>query len=139
VNRTRSRSPWRPGFSTKPCILDLITDGQGGAPETPFLTTLNPGTDGPDRGTAAYYSLSADDYAAEAPPVGDIVNYLYTKAVPPDGVVNDGLVAVYSAQSPGLALQSASWQPAPTFEVSHHELVTSTVVFLAIGDLIASW
>jgi len=106
VNRTRSRSPWRPGFSAKPYILDLITDGQGGAPETPLLTTLNPGTDGPDRATAAYYSPSANDYAAEAPPVGDIANYVYTKAVPPDGVVNDGLVAVYSAQSPVLGLQA---------------------------------
>jgi hypothetical protein len=127
------------GFSAKPCILDLITDGQGGAPETPFLTTLSPGTDGPDRATAAYFSFSANNYLAEKPPIGVIVNHLYTKAVPPDGVVNDGLVAVYSAQSPVLGLQSASWKPGPTFDVSHHALVVSTVVFEAIGDLIASW
>jgi hypothetical protein len=127
------------GFSAKPCILDLLTDGEGGDPETSFLSTLNPGTDGPDRATAAYYSLSADDYAAERPPVGHIVNYLYELSVPPDGVVNDGLVAEYSSQSPVLGLQSASWKPGPTFGVSHHALVTSTEVFEAIGDLIASW
>ncbi len=67
------------------------------------------------------------------------MNHLYEKSVPPDGVVNDGLVAEYSAQSPVLGLQSASWKPGPTFGVSHHALVTSTEVFEAIGDLIASW
>ena len=127
------------GFSAKPCILDLLTDGEGGAPDTLFLSTLNPGTDGPDRATAAYYSFAADDWAAEKFPVGDTVNYLYKLSVPPDGVVNDGLVAEYSAQSPVLGLQSASWKPGPTFGVSHHALVTSTEVFEAIGDLIASW
>jgi hypothetical protein len=127
------------GFSAKPCILDLLTDGQGGPPETPFLSALNPGTDGPDRTTAAYYSLSANDYAAEDPPLGDIVNYLYTRSVPPDGVTNDGLVAVYSAQSPVLGLQSASWQPGLTFDVSHHALVISATVFEELGKLIASW
>jgi hypothetical protein len=127
------------GFSAKPCILDLLTHGQDGPPETSFLETLNPGTDGPDRATAAYYSFSASDYTAEDPPLGDIVNHLYIKAVPPNGVINDGLVAVYSAQSPVLGLQSASWEPGPTFDVSHHELVISAVVFEAIGSLIASW
>ena len=66
-------------------------------------------------------------------------HHLYLKAVPPNGVVNDGLVAVYSAQSPVLGLQGASWQPGQTFAVSRHELVTSTTVFQAIGNLIASW
>jgi hypothetical protein len=46
---------------------------------------------------------------------------------------------VYSAQSSVLGLQSASWQPGPTFDVSHHELVTSAAVFEGIGDVIASW
>ena len=127
------------GFSVKPCILDLLTEGQDGPPVTSFLSTLNPGTDGPDRATAAYYSFSADDYAAEKPPLGFIVNELYIKAVPPKGVVNDGLVAVYSAQSAVLGLQSASWKEGPTFAVSHHELVTSPEVFEGIGALIASW
>ena len=127
------------GFSAKPCVEDLLTDGQNGPPQTSFLSTLNPGTDGPDRATAAYFSFSASDYAAEDPPLGDVVNYLYTKAVPPGGVPNDGLVAEYSAQSPVLGLQSASWQQGLTFDVSHHELVTSGAVFEGIGALIASW
>ncbi|HXJ84591.1 MAG TPA: hypothetical protein VMS64_38610 [Candidatus Methylomirabilis sp.] len=46
---------------------------------------------------------------------------------------------MYSAQSAVLGLQSASWQPGSTFDVSHHALVTSTAVFDGIGDLIANW
>jgi hypothetical protein len=68
-----------------------------------------------------------------------LVNHLYTRSVPPDGVTNDGLVAVYSAQSPVLGFQSASWQPGLTFEISHHELVLSAAVFEELGKLIASW
>jgi hypothetical protein len=43
-------------------------------------------------------------------------------AVPPDGVLDDGIVAQDSAHSPVLGLQSASWIDGPTFDVSHHEL-----------------
>jgi hypothetical protein len=121
---------------SEPCILDLMTDGEGGAPQTDFLTALNlsEGQTGPNFDTTRYFSMSGDDYRAEAPPLGVTVHLLYLFAVGP-GEPDDGLVAQYSAQSDVLARQSATWSPNPPLPISHTALHTSPLAF----EQIAAW
>ncbi len=90
--------------------MDLATTGEDGPPTyTTFLTDLNPTSSlGPDYDSAHYYSVSASNYLDELP-IGPPVDFLYYLAVPPSGVVDDGLVALYSAQNPVLGRESRTW------------------------------
>ncbi len=61
-------------------------------------------------------------------------------------MVDDGLVAVYSAQNPVLGRESQTWQAGVTLDIGHHDLVTPTKdprtnlsTFDVIDQLIASW
>lgn len=98
---------------------------------------------GPDYETARYFSLSGDGYKNEVGPppkklpVGEIVNAAYVLAVGP--IVNDGLVAAYSAQSDALARQSKNWVKGPTLsKVSHYDL-HEAAAFPTIDGWIASF
>ena len=110
-----------------PALNDLFTFGIDGASLSghPFLTDLNVAR-GPDFEKARYFSLSANDYRAEVGPppvnlkVGEIVNAAYILAV--GSLVNDGLVADYSAQSDVLSRQSRDWVRGPVLPVSHFNL-----------------
>lgn len=113
---------------TAPALMDLVTDGKDGSPLPghPFLTNLNlsPGSTGPDFAAAHYFSLSGDDYQGETfkgIKIGDVINLLYVITAGPS-VIDDGLVATYSAQSDVLGRQSMSWMAGPTLHVSHFDL-----------------
>jgi len=113
----------------KPCIIDLTSRGIDSGMPT-FLVNLNTPIS-PDRDTAKYYTDAGSDYAAEDPPLGTLFNAAYFVANGFQSLVNDGLVAQYSALSllnSVLATKSASWQAVasgggwPTLPVSHAEL-----------------
>lgn len=132
---------------TRPLLMDLATNGRNGPPTyTTFLTDLNPANSlGPDYASAHYYSVSASNYLDELP-IGPPIDFLYYLAVPPSGVVDDGLVAIYSAQNPVLGRESQTWYAGPTLDIGHHDLVTPTKdprtnlsSFDVIDQLIASW
>jgi hypothetical protein len=118
----------------EPCLLDLITDGKNGPPQTDFFTNLNLGSDqmGPNFDTAHYFTMSGDNYLAEEPPLGLSVHLLYLAAVGLDEE-DDGLVADYSAQSPVLERQSATWSPNAPFDLSHSQLHTAPQALNQIG------
>ncbi len=120
----------RPGYVLSPHGAEVSLHVTAVAPDAKLIARL---------GFQGGYDRVATTLAVENARGFTIALPLYTKAVPPDGVVNDGLVAGYSAQSAVLGLQSASWQPGPIFDVSHHELVTNFEVLEGIGNLIASW
>jgi hypothetical protein len=125
--------------ASKPCLLDLLTDGENGAPQTDFLTDLNleEGQMGPNFHTTRYFTMSGDDYRAEAPPLGSAVHLLYLLTVGSDEP-EDGLVAQYSAQSEVLARQSATWSPNPPLPLSHTQLHTSPLAFMQIATWLDS-
>ncbi len=79
-------------------------------------------------------------------PIGPPVDFLYYLAVSPFGVVDDGLVAIYSAQNPVLGRESQTWHVGATLDIGHHDLVTPTKdphtnlsTFDVIDQLIAGW
>lgn len=130
-------------IAARPLLQDLATTGKNGPPTySNFLTLLDPASSpGPDYATAHYYSASASDPYEELP-LGPPGAFLYYLAVYPEKVVDDGLVAVYSAQNPVLGRESQTWQPGPTLYIGHHDLVTDTEdpsTGLSPFDVIDQW
>ena len=127
-------------LAAKPSIEDLLTNGKEGEPETDFLKNLNleVGQQGPNYTTTQYYTMSGSDWDDYDPPAGYTVSWLYSFSVGSD-VVEDGLVAQYSAQSALLSRQSQTWQANAPFDLSHTELHESPVAFEQIGSWIDSW
>lgn len=128
--------------AVRPLLQDLATTGKDGPPTySNFLTLLNPNSPGPDYTTAHYYSAAASDPYEELP-IGPPGAFLYYLAVYPESVVDDGLVAVYSAQNPVLGRESQTWQLGPTLYIGHHDLVTDTIdpsTGLSPFDVIDQW
>jgi hypothetical protein len=124
--------------ASEPCLRDLLTNGKEGDPQTDFLKDLNlkEGGQGPNFLTAAYFTMSGDDYLAEDPPLGASIHLLYLASVGiGEGERDDGLVAQYSAQNTFLERQSESWVPNQPFDLSHTALRTSPKAF----NQIAAW
>jgi hypothetical protein len=124
-----------------PCLKDMLTHGANGSPETPFLSALNTQTNGPNFATAHYYSVSGNRYDTYEGIVGETIHGLYIAAdlLKPNTWVEDGLVAVYTAQSKVLAKQSQRWKAGPTLPLNHHQFVSDQKSFDQIKSWILGW
>jgi len=123
--------------ASEPCLLDLLTNGKEGEPQTDFLKDLNlkEGEQGPNFLTTSYFTMSGEDYLAEDPPLGVSVHMLYLASVGIGvGERDDGLVAQYSAQSTLLERQSESWVPNQPFDLSHSELHSASEALNQIAE-----
>jgi pimeloyl-ACP methyl ester carboxylesterase len=94
-----------------PGINDLVSKVQENPLSLSFLKRLNDG-DSPFKSTAQYFTLGGSDYASYRlgnVDIGALINWFYNIGNPGSAILNDGIVAEYSALGEVLANKSAYW------------------------------
>lgn len=131
----------------KPCLEDLLTAGYHGQPNTGLLPSINTNTPNPS-GTR-YYSLAGTNYEGYRPselPVGMTTHEMYLRTCG-SGSWNqwhldteDGLVAIWSAQSPILGVKDPQWKLEAQFTArwTHTDLHDAPAA-RAIQSVITTW
>lgn len=121
---------------------DMITYGKPENVEKDYATTFLPKLDlingvGPNYDSVKYYTISGDKTDMDWP-WGDIINFWYHFHVS-SGIVDDGLIPKYSAQSPLLERQSKTWSEGPTLPINHTQAAGCQPVYEQIQDWINEW
>lgn len=127
--------------SFRPCLTDLLTDGFNGPAKTPFLPSIN--TNRPNPQGTRYYSMAGTDHRNYNPPMGTITYWWYYIVVGyrPQFAVEDGLVAVWSAQSTILKVKDPKWNMGPwaTQYWTHSGLHSAPTALDVLRRIITSW
>ena len=124
------------------CIADMLTDGPDGAPHTDFLKNLNATRDPGSVYNAKYLSIVANHYQTYQPGIFAIlIHDLYdlSAASAPAYTVEDGLVAVYSANSSVLQVKDPTWVPGPVYPNCHSDFEDNAVLISDVTNVVARW